>query len=470
MVAPIVNKSAESTYLGISVDESFAEFSLIDATRPSLLPQNLAQHRIYFSRESLKSALPAFLATHRALKPQKVFVSLRFLEKILEYRLGGSVAQLVTEGFENWLQIRSHHPSQQSLSNPEMIFPVKERTSADGEVLQELSLDDLETLAAKLKALEVKRICIHFLHSQLQPQNLQKAQAFFEERGFDVFVPQPSDNEEITRWRANTLNASISGTFLELKEQIETACQEFLTPENIFFLSAQKKTFQNQKEYRLGSLFSTRTAVIENETAPSLLYLGLEKFSWIEKESERFWQSHWGPVELTHPRCLDLQIQPTSRIDLNLFGELDFSLQNDGFEPGPMTMGRGQKPTLLDLYAEDPAMGKILAVADRINPAGIQRFKNTLLALAKSSLSVGKGKSTEVETIRRQLKEVALQRLGLEVHLQNPTAVHLVGPLASLLGPDLQKKYPEWTINADPFIDSRSVVFAGLRWLSGKTK
>jgi N-methylhydantoinase A len=256
------------------------------------------------------------------------------------------------------------------------------------------------------------------------------------------------------------LNASISGTFLELKEQIEEGCKDFLGVDRIYYLSARKKVFQNEKQERLGSLFSTRTAIVDGESH-GLLYLGLEKFSWISAETENFWKSPWGLVELQHPVCVDLQIQPTCLIDLNIFGEMDFSAKVEGYEPGPMCMGRGQKPTLLDLYAEDAPLKSMPGVGERLSATGIQRFKSTLQALAKITKA---SKSLEHERLGQQLRDLALQRLALEVNLQNASTVQVRGPLAALLGPGLKKLFPHWHIDGENFEDSLAVAVSGCRW------
>jgi N-methylhydantoinase A len=450
-----------SHVLGISVDESFAEFNLLKVGKAGAT-KSLSQQRNFLPRESLKNSLRKFLERNSETPVDRVYISLRFLEKILDYRLGGSVAQLVTEGFEHWMQIRSADPSAKSLSNPDLIFSVKERVCANGEILQEIQEEDLAMIEAKLKLMEVKRVCLHFLHAQLQPQNQKRAQTYFLEHGFDVFVPPRSENpDEVSRWRANTLNASVSGTFLELHEEILLACEGLVPTENIFYISGEKKVFQKENHLRLGSLFSTRAALLQVEKEPvDLLYLGLEKFSWLKTGCDPVWQSPWGEVELAHPFCVDLEIQPTSAITLNEFDEMDFSEKVEGYEPGPMSMGRGQKPTFLDLFGDNETLLQLEGVADRIAPTGFSKFKNALTALSKGH----SGKRAEpAETLIQNLRTVALRRLSMEMNL-HADKIKLVGPLAPLLGKNLIADNKNWTVANHSFSDSEAVAQAGLIW------
>lgn len=443
-------------FLGISVDESFVEIGLLSKNKL------VDSQRSFLPRENLRSALRKFLEKHRSTPIDRAYVSLRFLEKILDYRLGGSVAQLVTEGFENWLQIRSSKPEAQSLSNPDLIFAVPERVSATGEIIKAIDEENLAQIEAKLKLMEVKRVCIHFLHAAAQPQNQSAARDFFVARGFDVFVPPASENpDEISRWRANTLNASMSGTFLEIQDEVAAACEGQVGPENIFYLSSEKKTFQKENHRRLGSLFSTRSAIVHTQGSDAdLLYLGVEKFSWLRKSETPLWQSAWGEVELSHPLCVDLEIQPTSAIALNEFSELDFSEKIEGFEPGPIFMGRGQRPTFLDLYSEDENLKSLEGICDRIPATAGAKIKNTLTALAKTATARG---GVEASALASKLRDLALDRISMEVNLCSEK-IKIVGPLAPLLGPALLSRNPNWQLEKNPFVDSLSVAKAGADW------
>ena len=87
----------KSVQLGVSVGESFAEYTLLSNSEP------IAQKRVYLAREGLKQSLSQFISENLENKPHQAFVSLRLPKKLLDFELSGAVAHIATEGFEHWL-------------------------------------------------------------------------------------------------------------------------------------------------------------------------------------------------------------------------------------------------------------------------------------------------------------------------------------------------------------------------------
>ncbi len=452
--------------LGVSVGESFAEISLFQNPASFTEAQVLGQKRSYLPRESLKSSLQSFLAQHQATPPEFAVFSLRFLEKILDYRLGGSVAQIVTAGFENWIRLRSQNTALPALSSSELIFPVQERMTAQGKIEKILEESELQAIAEKLKTTECKRVCIHFLHAPTNPAHEIQAAEFFKAQGFEVFVPEKSGGEdEVSRWRKNTLNASVSGTFQELKEQIIEATQGILSAEKIFFLGSQGEVFQDESTSRLSTMFAVNSAMAKVLGAPQqkdVLYLGLEKFVLISgKEWRSTWPSAWGLVECSLPESRELALQPTAGLEINFFEHLDFSTKVESWEPGPMIMGRGQKPTLIDLWSESSEIQELEGLKDRVAAQGQQRFKNTLMTLWKSC----RQKNVDMDKMTTQLRRLSAQTVLLETLLHQKTeSVIVAGPLAPLFKDALKKDKNLQLLNQD-FIESRVTAIAGAKAL-----
>ncbi|MNJ98449.1 hypothetical protein D3C87_162150 [compost metagenome] len=451
--------------LGVSVGESFAEFSLVQNPATFSNMKVLAQKRSYLPREGLKNSLQQFLTTHKDTPPEALFLSLRFLEKLLDFRLGGSVAQVVTEGFENWAQLRSNSTDLQPLSSPELVFSIRERMSAQGKVINALPVEDLEAIASKLKMMDCKRICIHFLHSGVNATHEIQAAEYFSAQGFEVFVPEKTENgDEVSRWRKNTLNASVSGTFAELKENILEATKDVLAPEKIFFLSGDGKVFQDTSCKRLSSIFAAHSAIAEvlGNKKTDVLYLGLEKFTLLSSQCwSTTWESDWGLVENPHPYSKDLSLQPTAGLGLNAFEHLDFTSKVEGWEPGPMTLGRGQKPTFLDLWSESTEVQSLEGLKDRVVPAGQQRFKNTLLTLWKTC----RLKDTEMKAVIQELRQLSTQTVLLESLLNRKSDTLIVtGPLTPLFSAAF-KKDKTVTILSEDFIEARALAVAGMKAL-----
>ena len=95
-------------------------------------------------------------------------------------RTGPATALLVTEGFRDILRIRNEHRYEmydpqiefpEPLVPPELTFAVAERIRADGVVLVAPDLEQIDALAAALKARNVRSVAICFLNSFVNPSH-----------------------------------------------------------------------------------------------------------------------------------------------------------------------------------------------------------------------------------------------------------------------------------------------------------
>lgn len=447
----------KSFLLGVSVGESFAEFSLLSDSKPH------AQKRVYLSRENLKQSLLQFATENSDKKPEFAFVSLRLPKKLLNYNLSGAVAHITTEGFEHWLEVCG---KTETLTNKDLLFSVHERVLANGEIETPLKLEDLEAIAAKLQMMDCKKVCLHFLHSAANSAHLDQAQEFLSSKGLEVFVPEKTDNpNEVSRWNRNALNATISGVFADRKAEILKALEGVVAEKDIHFLSSTGKIFSDDKSQQIGSLFSASTALglqLGVQEKADVLYLGLESFLLISgAEWSTSWESAWGSVEVPHLQTKELGIQPTLGVSLNIFGHFDFATRQEGWEPGPMFLGRGQKPSLLDLWAENSKLTKLQGLEDRFSAQGIQRFKNTLFALSKISQS----RDSDLGHLTKDMQSLSMQRLAMEAYLQRQNKKMIVtGPLASVFA-NAFKKDPHTTLHADEFSESQATALCGFKAL-----
>jgi len=446
----------KSVLLGVSVGESFAEFSLLSDSKP------LAQKRVYLSRENLKQSLQQFVGEHSATTPAHAFVSLRLPKKLLNYELSGAVAHITTEGFEHWLDVCG---TNNALTNKDLLFSLHERVLADGRVETPLKAEDLEAIAAKLKLVDCKKVCLHLLHASTNPVHENQAREVLQSHGLEVFVPAKTDNpDEVSRWRRNALNATISSVFAERKAEITGALDGVLGESQIHFLDgAGGKAISANSA--LDGLFAAASALgYDKGAGHDVLYLGFEHFLFISgKEWDSAWQSPWGAVENKHRRCKELGIQPTLGIALNNFGRFDFTSQQESWEPGPMFLGRGQKPTLLDLWAENAKLGKLGGLEDRLSAPGIQRFKNALFALSKISQT----RDTDVGHLTKEMQSLTLQRIAMESYLERRSSKLVVtGPLAAVFA-NAFKKDANTTVDNDEYSESAATARWGFQVLQG---
>lgn len=428
--------------LALYIGESFVEAHLCHNQK------TVHFSRWYLGKEGFKSGLQKFFQEADVQKINKAFVASRFVEKILSYRLGGSVATVTTKGFENWAGIRQPQNSKVGpLSSTDLIFSAEERCSAQGQLEKELSETEMTELVEQLRQKQAKRVCIHFLNASKNPHNQNRLKDVLAREGFEVFVPvtDDADNDEVSQWRKNVLNASLSGTFEEVQEELNEGLKNFLPEgDRAVFLGSDCEFFDKENHQRLSSLWGapaawSRGLKKKHKGAFDILYLGLEQFSLItpDKKSQK-WNSPWGTIHAPHTQSQLLTLQPTTSIEIGPWGELTFSKNALGFEPGPMFMGRGQVPTLLDLWEDKTAVLK--GVAERRSPQGLQKFKNQLLALNKSSAQ----KLDSEEKLFSHLREMALHKITIDVALLTENSKILcMGALAPFFVAELKKRLPQ---------------------------
>lgn len=448
----------KSFLLGISVGESFAEFALLSGDKA------VALKRIYFSRDSLKTNLQQFLQDNPDSKPERAFISLRLPRRLLDFKLSGAAAHLTTAGFEDWLNICGNPLP---LTEQDLVFPVQERLAATGDVITALEIEHLKEIAQKITAARCSKVCIHFLHANKNPLHEDQAKNFFLEQGFEVFTPGSTDDSEVLRWNKNSLNATISGVLNERKEEIFAGLEGVLERENIFLMNSEGQATPHTSSHPIGDFFSASTAMALTYGAKNkadILYLGLESFTFIyANEWSDTWQSPWGPVAAKHARMEELEIQPTACIGLNDFGHFDFESSATGWEPGPMLLGRGQKPTLVDLWAENSKLQALESLQERVNTTGVQRFKNAIFAMSK----ISNIKDHDVPKLSKDLQSLSLQRLATEAFLKRQTPKLLImGPLASLFG-NAFKKDKNAVISTEEFHESIAIALCGEKDLEG---
>ena len=287
------------------------------------------------------------------------------------------------------------------------------------------------------------------------------------EKGFEVFTPERTDNgDEVSRWRKNSLNATVAGLFSDLKKDITDALQGAVDSKDIHYLNSQGEFVQNIESNAVSSLASAYSALAltQKKAERDVLYLGLESFVLISSKTWKAqWNGPWGSVENKHIAFRELAIQPTLEISLNDFQRFDFNSNTEGWEPGPMFLGRGQKATLIDLWAENPKLAKTDGLQDRIMPAGVQKFKNSMFALSK----ISRTREKELPGVAKELQSLAIQKVAMEsLMFRENKEILVTGPLAELFGNGF-KKDSKASVEADEFAQSHALAMLGQSLLKG---
>jgi N-methylhydantoinase A/oxoprolinase/acetone carboxylase beta subunit len=229
--------------------------------------------------------VPALLKNLAGGEAVDLRLSLTVMRRILDTRLGNSVAQIVTQGFEQWVLLRQEPDPghfdlspvrREPLANPENLYGLSERMSSTGEVLQKLDLKDLEKISAELKKKNIERVCVNLLFANRNPLHQQQTESFLREKGFQVFskVRGSGTRDELSAWRRNLLDASLSSFF----EKIRSELDEALPGSDIRFLDTEKG-FVTASEVSTSGLLFGREKTLQQKKP--LIYLGAEEWVWI---------------------------------------------------------------------------------------------------------------------------------------------------------------------------------------------
>lgn len=374
--------------VGLFFGESFYE--VIFTERPSNVV--LFSNAFFNLKDPFKTKFPKLFQAISAesqseIKINSVYVGYRYLERIFKFKLGGSVAQVVTKGFEHWLSAHQFNKvetlfslkSAPDLSSTEMIFSVDEKINPLGGVEKELTTESISSLIAELKKKEAKRICLNLVNSHKNPSHNQMIKAALIENQFEVFDALDfGATSDSLSWRTSLIESSLAGTFNELKSEITEALQVFVPAENVHFLISNSST-KNSRNILSGlfaleeSFFHFAKTKYKLPDHYDVIHLGLENFSvWIN--SDDTWQSPWGPTSLKVKKRIDLKVQPTNSFHLNSFEDVEISFNEESFEPGPMCLGRGKIPCVYDILN----CGTVL-------PELQKKIRDSFWALARSS-------------------------------------------------------------------------------------
>lgn len=453
---------AYKAFLNIGI--SFAELKLqTDAKSGTKSEANSFFKRIYLAQESLNIGLKKAWQ-EIGETPSSIVISSRYLEKILDAKLGGSVAQIVTKGFETWPILRQPlNPGhftvtpkrQEPLASKDLVFGITERVCASSEKLIAVDISELEFINSKLKLMSVKRVCINLLHSQISSNHQKQVAHYFKEQGFEVFAADrlASSRDEMPAWRKNVINACLSGAFSELVEEIKKSLVDTVC--EISFLDSAGDEFLSDKNFISNSLFAWTNLLKKRyaDTFDQVLFLGLEGWYLIStKKMSKFWESPWGLIELDSPEMKKLSIQPTQEITSTSWGGLGPGASELGYEPGPISFGRAHRATVFDFMV--PAK-KI--TFNYITPTGLQRFNDQLFASIKSLSEL---RSLNSEKLVTTVYDHCLQNLALDCHFASAdinTNTVITGFFAPYLYADLKANWHNSKLSLDANADEAGV-------------
>jgi hypothetical protein len=412
--------------LGLFIGESFAELSVV-ATGPIHIGSLLEHKRWYLPKHGLKTYLQNWLAK-TPHKPERVIISSRFLFKLAGHRLGGSVAQIVTSGFEKWAQL-TPPPTRatalrqltrnSSLSSQDLVFPLQESIFSDGSINKPLNLSELSAIHEKLQALEMKKICLHFHNSEINSCHQQQAKDFLAPLGYEIFEPPLSTDfpgvEPFVRWKTNTLGAAVSGTFEESLKEIIEGLSPYIKEEQVFFFDGQLNLHHGETPHRLSSLFAIESCIhsqiskikkskIDSNNPFTILHFGLEHFSFIN-EGKSLAESPWGTLALGSQSCRDFSIQPSSLLSLSDDGTLN-AKGILSYEPGPIHLGRGHKPLVADVLIHEAKWSEVIDLDEKQARGSLDRWILLMQTWQRSAKKTSLSRDAFEHLLRKQISDL----------------------------------------------------------------
>jgi N-methylhydantoinase A len=387
---------------------SFCDATLIDSESGTKLHSS----RWLYSKHKFKSTLENLLKPH-AEKLQDVTLLDEFADRLSGLRLGGSVAAVFPLGLEH---LTTKYQKSPIHSESVVLVEPAEWTEA--------------WLNESLEAL--KKHSIKRLAWQCFPP--KSVEDFFEAQGFENFKISAEGLYSFLHWRRNLLNASCSGPITEMTEEVQTVLTTLQSSSAIYWLDEDftLKT-KTQNRYGLTSTWTHLVYLWANEKLAKnsdLFILDWDGCYKIGAPKKTRW-TPWGEVvaPLPSPEITLLKLQPTQTLEKNLFDQWQWIGKSDQFEPGPIFLGRGLKPTLVDLAISS----ELVATQFEVKSTFAEKLHRQI------SSQMGFKHKEDIENAKKVLKAQALSLWADEIfHLSNTTEICLLGPFVEELLPQIK--------------------------------
>ncbi len=419
-------KPAIALYLG----ETYASLGLFDrASKDSAAL--LFEKSIFLPQVSLKNLAAQALVQFKSLAPEcetpvQVFIVTKYFDRLKQFRLGGSVSQVVIKGFENSYTL--HDTKKLSLAASQLIISIEPH---------KIDEEHLATELDRIKKInpDLNKVAISIPEDLMSSEEAQKIENFFIAKEMKVFRNPMGHN--LDSLRKTLLNAGSEGTKEEITQVfIENFGEK--TEVQYFTFDGFKKDFENCELFHGADNFLALS--LKSQKISEAAYLDIEQLSHISQVSNNIWNSPWGDINITHFTHQNLGPHFFSELKLNHLSMLSYNSSNVQLEPGPILAGRAIKPLLLDLFYEKLSQNKFYQdLFPNINtPTLLSKIKNLFSTLEKSQ------KSDTLNVTIEDLQNDVLNTIELKTKLYNKlTKPVFCGPLAHLLAPD-QKVLFSW--------------------------
>ncbi|MGZ3690246.1 MAG: hypothetical protein ACXVAX_02010 [Pseudobdellovibrio sp.] len=359
-----------------------------------------------------------------AFETVPVYVVTKYFDRLKQFRLGGSISQVISKGFENSYSLKDSKSL--SLAASQLIITLDKKSTDTTFLTQELE---------RVKKInpDLNKVVISLTEDEYSATQIEELVQFFTKAGLKIFLCRQAHNQN--ELRKTLLNAGSEGTKEELIKDFTDVFGEN-TPVYFFCQNGFQREFENAELFNSANNFFAH--YLKKQKMQSCAYFDIENFKFLRSSLSDSWQSPWGPVPLNHYSQTDLSVHPFAELKLNHLSMLGFDSSVNQLEPGPVIAGRAIKPLVLDLFWEE------LQKTEFCQTLFSSLQQDTLKSKITNILSVlEKGqKNIELFTSSDELKKIILVSLLNEIKLfSSDESVRMIGPLAPLFKGLIPDKY-----------------------------
>lgn len=412
----MMSKPAVALYLG----ESYASIGLFNTSEKNNSAP-VFEKSVFLPQGSLKTLLHQVRAQlqEHGCGPDTavpVYVVTKYFDRLKQFRLGGSISQVILKGFENSYTLADSRSL--SLAASQLIIAL-----SPGEIRSEI----LQSELARVRKInpDLNKAVISLPEDKVSSSDLELIYNFFSEAGLKIFTCPAAGNQSFLR--KTLLNAGSEGT----KEEIVTDIREIIgagAQVRFFCRDGFETEFENCELFSSAGNFLSHS--VKNRGYACGAYFDIETIRFVSLHLVDSWKSPWGEIPGRSYMQSDLAAHPFTEVKLNHLSVLDIepttALQ---LEPGPVIAGRAIKPLVIDLfYHELPANGLAMNLFPQLPQDNLRAKLGNLFSVLE------KGQKNPVLAVSAaELRKNFLEALNNEVGFHAGAEMPLLfGPLADV--------------------------------------
>lgn len=410
-----MSKPAIALYLG----ESYATIGLFDISKKKQAAP-LFEKSIFLPQVSLKNLLnqtKAKLIEHftESQEDIQVYIVTKYFDRLRQFRLGGSISQVILKGFENSYTLSDSKSL--SLAAAQLIISLEPSDINEDYLTQEL---------ARIKKVnpDLNKVVISIPEENITSSQMELIHNFFTAAGLKIFNCTSALNQSCLR--KTLLNAGSEGTKEEIVSDFKEAFGEN-TQVKFFCKDRFQSQFENCELFTSANNFLAY--YLSSNKFRSGAYFDIESLKFINTQKINQWNSPWGAMPIEHYNYNDLSVHPFSEVKLNHLAILQIESSQQQLEPGPVIAGRAIKPLVIDLFCNELLNNELAKnLFTQLSQENLkQKISNLFSVLEKGQ------KNLSLATPIAEVKKNILDTLRNEVLFHSNNEKTLVfGPLADV--------------------------------------